>query len=304
MTTPTLPLLLDTDIGSDIDDAVCLSYLLRQPRCELLGITTMTGEDPRVRASLADAVCRAAGRDDIPIHSGAATSLYTGQVVQPPVPQAAVLPRFEHRPPDDFAPNSAVDFLRRTIHERPGQVTLLAIGPMTNVALLFALDPTIPAKLKQLVLMCGVFFRRLPNLPLREWNAVSDPLATHLTYRTPAPGHLSIGLDVTRQVQMPTQQCIERFRAIGGPLAVVAAMTEVWSSQRSSVTFHDPLAAAVVFRPEICRYQQGAVSVEIANPALAGLTLFDAKAAAAPHRVAAEVDADAFFREYFTVTQG
>lgn len=64
-----LPLLLDTDIGTDIDDAVALAYLLRQPRCELLGITTVTGEADK-RAALADAVCRAAGRTDIPIHVG------------------------------------------------------------------------------------------------------------------------------------------------------------------------------------------------------------------------------------------
>ena len=64
-----IPLLFDTDIGSDIDDAVCLAYLLRQPRCELLGVTTVSGQ-PRARAALADAVCQAAGRRDIPIHAG------------------------------------------------------------------------------------------------------------------------------------------------------------------------------------------------------------------------------------------
>jgi len=60
-----IPVLLDTDIGSDIDDALALAYLLGQPRCELLGITTVSGRDPRIRASLADAVCRAQWRSVI-----------------------------------------------------------------------------------------------------------------------------------------------------------------------------------------------------------------------------------------------
>ena len=78
MTTDRIPVLLDTDIGSDIDDAVCLAYLLRQPRCELLGVTTVSGREPRLRASLADGICRAAGRDDVPIHSGASCRIDTG----------------------------------------------------------------------------------------------------------------------------------------------------------------------------------------------------------------------------------
>ena len=156
----TMSLLLDTDIGSDIDDGVCLSMLLREPRCELVGITTVSGRDPRVRASLADAVCRAAGRTDIPIHSGSATSLTDGAVVQPEIPQASVLANFSHRPPADFPSCSAVTFLHDTICARPGEITLLGIGPMTNLALLFALDPTIGTKLKGLVLMNGLFFKR------------------------------------------------------------------------------------------------------------------------------------------------
>ena len=94
-------ILLDTDIGSDIDDAVCLAYLLRQPRCELIGITTVSGR-PRERAALADAVCRAAGRTDIPIHAGCSEGILRG-TVQPECPQASILPRFAHRPPGEFA---------------------------------------------------------------------------------------------------------------------------------------------------------------------------------------------------------
>ncbi len=81
-------ILLDTDIGSDIDDAVCLAYLLAQPECELMGITTVSGE-PEKRAAMASAQCRAAGKE-IPIFPGAPLTLLTGQR-QAECPQAAAL---------------------------------------------------------------------------------------------------------------------------------------------------------------------------------------------------------------------
>src|SRR5690349_14668811 len=127
-----IPLLFDTDIGSDIDDAVALAYLLVEPRCELLGITTVTGE-PVERARLADAVCRASGRNDVPIHSGAEIPFLVPQK-QPKAPQKAVLECWPHQA--DFAPNTAVPFLQQVIRSRPGEVTLLAVGPFTNVGAL------------------------------------------------------------------------------------------------------------------------------------------------------------------------
>ena len=132
-----IPIELDTDIGSDIDDAVCLAYLLRQPRCELLGVTTVSGE-PQKRAMLVDVVCRSAGRTGIPIHSGTESPLL-GPQKQPVAPQSVVLDKLAHS--TDFQPNSAVEFMRETIRSRPGEITLLTIGPLTNAALLFAIDP-------------------------------------------------------------------------------------------------------------------------------------------------------------------
>jgi purine nucleosidase len=297
-----IPVLLDTDIGTDIDDAVCLSYLLAQRRCELLGVTTVSGQ-PRVRASLVDAVCRAAGRLDVPIHVGSEINMATGQVVQPDVQQARVLPRFPHRPPGQFEPGTAIEFLRSTIRKRPGEITLLAIGPMTNLGLLFTLDPEIPRLLKSLVLMCGVF-KGDPRQ--REWNALCDPVATAHVYRAACPSHISIGLDVTTKCIKPASECKDRFNAIGGSLTVVSAMTEVWGEHANQVIFHDPLAATMVFKPSLCGMQRAQVSVEMESRALAGITYLDQPkdGAPAPHQVALEVDAPAFFTEYFGVVSG
>jgi purine nucleosidase len=285
-----VPILLDTDIGSDIDDAVCLAYLLAEPRCELVGITTVTGQ-PLERAMLADAVCRAAGRDDVPIHSGCPTPILHEQR-QPKAPQAEVLPRWDHR--TDFEPCAAVEFLRRTIRERPGEITLLTIGPLTNAGLLFALDPEAAGMLKALVMMGGYFFEGR-----HEWNTGGDPIASQIVFSAAAPKLVAYGLDVTTRCTMSSEECRRRFR--GGALEVVRDMAEVWYRDRDRITFHDPLAAASVFEPDLCTYRQGRVTVELARGEHFGDTVF-AEDAAGPHTVAEKVDAERFFKRYFAVT--
>ena len=293
-----IPVLFDTDIGSDIDDAVALAYLLTQPRCDLLGVTTVTGE-PTVRARLADAVCQAFGRKEVPIHSGAGKPILVPQQ-QPEAPQKAVLARYPHR--EQFAPNVAVDFLRQTIRSRPGEITLLSVGPLSNIGLLFALDPEIPKLLKQYVMMGGVYQSNLPHYGLAEWNARGDPHATAVVFAAHAPGTRCIGLDVTTQCKMPAEACRRRFSK--GPLKIVGDMAEVWFKRaRPEITFHDPLAAACIFEPDLCTFEPGLVEVELQSDRLRGMTLFNRHAKDKPHQVAVSVNPEAFFKHYFQTVE-
>ena len=113
----TQKVLFDTDIGSDIDDAVALAYLLAQPQCELLGITTVSGEAVR-RAQIASALCINAGKD-IPVFPGREAPLLSPQR-QPLAPQAAALGLWPHTP--NFPRGEAVAFLRQTIRANPGDL--------------------------------------------------------------------------------------------------------------------------------------------------------------------------------------
>lgn len=301
-----IPVLLDTDIGSDIDDAACLAYLLCEPRCELLGITTVTGE-AESRAKLASALCTAAGRSDIPIHVGTEQPLLV-PLKQKVAQQKEKLVNWPHR--TDFPPNTAVEFMRDVIYSRPGEVTLLAIGPFTNVGLLFATYPETATLLKQLVIMGGVFTIHRPGVGPTEWNAMGDPHATAIVYNAPVPKHISIGLDVTTQCRLDADIVREKFR--GGVLDVVRDMAEVWFRNTSVMTFHDPLAAVSIFEPDVCQYRRGRVSVELQSSRLMGYTYFDTdeillgpadKPAEpdAPHYVALSVDSKRFFEQYFSV---
>jgi inosine-uridine nucleoside N-ribohydrolase len=287
-------ILLDTDIGSDIDDAVCLAYLLAQSDCDLLGITTVSGE-PVLRAQLASALCRVAGLD-IPIYPGAGSPLLVEQR-QKSAQQAARLGRWPHA--EEFPTGQAVAFLRETIRTHPHEITLLTIVPLTNIALLFAVDPEIPSLLKQLVMMCGVFTEHLPRRTERcEWNALLDPHATAIVYRAASPVHRSLGLDVTTQVVMAAAEVRDRFQT--PLLEPVLDFAEVWFAERPSLTFHDPLAAVSIFDDQVCRFERGHVTVELDDPALHGRTDWQ-PAADGPHEVALAVDADRFFADYFSV---
>jgi purine nucleosidase len=286
-------ILLDTDIGSDIDDAVCLAYLLANPACDLLGITTVTGDTVK-RASLASVLCKIAGKR-IPIHPGRQQPLLIEQM-QPSVPQAAALNRWAHD--TDFSRGEAVEFLRKTIRANPGEVVLFGIGPMTNIAALFAADEEIPKLLKGLVLMCGVFSGRNSA---REWNALVDPTATAIVYRAQPPFHRSVGLDVTTKVTMPADEVRKKFQA--PLLRPVLDFAEVWFEHTKLITFHDPLAATVIFDDAICGFEPGRIEIELKSDQMAGATLWFPNDPAGHHEFATTVDPSRFFEHYFSFFQ-
>lgn len=285
--------LLDTDIGSDIDDAVCLAYLLAQPDCDLLGITTVTGEADR-RAALASALCIAAGRS-IPIFPGREIPLLV-PAQQTRATQAEALARWPHE--TVFPRGEAVEFMRQTIRHNPGEVVLLAIGPLTNVAALLAADPEIPTLLKGLVLMCGAFFRRDTAYGPVEWNAKLDPHATSMVYKTLVPQHRSIGLDVTSQVRMPAEEVRQRFQS--PLLRPVLDFAEVWFQRSPVLTFHDPLAAVTIFDDAVCTFENGQAEIELCSERLAGYTHWKPHPNG-PQQIALEVDSNRFFAHYFSV---
>ncbi|MEI7575806.1 MAG: nucleoside hydrolase [Armatimonadota bacterium] len=284
--TDRIPILLDTDPGNDIDDAVAISYLLKQPRCELLGITTVSGPVAQ-RAAIAEVLCKSVGRDDVPIVAGRSAVLTYGQG-QPWCSQYSPI---EHLPHSlDYPEDAAVDFLRQQIRSRPGEITLISIGPFMNLALLFAIDPEIPFLLKGLYTMAGKFF--ISNEP--EWNCLIDPVATSIVVKASRPDHCWFGLDVTTQCTMSPEEVESRF--IGQPLETVVPMAQDWFSHTKKMVFHDPLAVATIFQPDICKFKRGRVHCD----ARTGATYFTE--GEGNDLVASGVNVVAFFDEYFSVT--
>jgi len=287
--------LLDTDIGTDIDDAVCLAYLLLHPDCDLLGITTVTGEAEK-RAMLASAICRRAGRD-IPIYPGAEHPLVIEQH-QPRAQQAEALGSWDHQ--TRFPRGEAVAFMRETIRKHPGEVTLLSIAPLTNLGLLFSVDPDIPSLLKGLVMMCGLFHGPIPNYGPLEWNAIGDPHASAIVYRAPVKVHRSVGLDVTSRVSMRAEEFRRGFRS--DLFAPIQDFANVWFREWPGTTFHDPLAAAAIFNPDVCGFTRGNVEIELGDQHAMGLTRWT-EDPAGRHEVAFDVNPSAFFAHFRSIVQ-
>jgi len=283
-----VPILLDTDPGNDIDDALVISYLLKKKECDLLGITTVTGAVEQ-RAAIAEVLCHAAGRKNVPIHCGRSDVLAYGPG-QPGCRHYEAIADLPHK--KDRKPDEAVDFLRKTIRARPHEITLLAVGPMQNIALLFALDPEIPSLLKEFVSMAGVFTLNIES----EWNCYSDPVATAMVAKANRHRHYWVGLDVTMQCQLNKEQVHSTFK--GPLLELVLKMAGDWFDHDNVMTFHDPLAAASIFNPGLVTFEHGRVTV---NPEK-GQTKF--AVGEGDDLVATKVDSKAFFEEYFKTLGG
>jgi inosine-uridine nucleoside N-ribohydrolase len=291
-----MKLILDTDIGTDVDDAVCLAYLLAQPECDLLGITTVTGEAEQ-RAALASVLCKSAGRE-IPIFPGEGTTL-NGAPWQNTAPQAAALPRWPHE--NRFPRGEAVEFMRRTIRSNPGELVIVAVGPLSNVGRLCLADPEIPRLLRGMYIMGGIHGEPPPGLLAPgqvEWNIAGDPQAAEVVYRSPARVHRSLGLNVTQQVVLEADAVRRRFTS--PRLRPVLDFAEIWFRDfYPSITFHDPLTAAAVFDENLCTFRRGTITVAPGEgPAR---TRWQSGGPDAPHEAAMSVDVEGYFRHFFEI---
>lgn len=285
-------ILLDTDIGNNIDDALCLAYLLAHPECELLGITTVSGE-AEIRAKIASAICQQSGFPNIPVLPGADKPLILPQK-QPRAIQAAVLSKW--RFDKHFPKNQAIDFLRHTIRDHPHEIHLLTIGSLTNIAILFKLDEEIPTLLASHHLMCGKFTkRRIKGWGEVERNAAYDPHACQIVFQTMVNNQKVFGLDVTTQLIMDADVFKQQFKH--PHFQPVLELSEIWFKERSFVAFHDPLAAAAIFNPDLCRYQRGNVIVDLCHPTLYGATRLEEQENGRT-QVAVDVNPQAFFRDF------
>lgn len=305
--------LLDFDIGTEIDDAIALAYLLANPECELVGITTSCGESIK-RAEMASVLCRAAGKK-APIHAGCERPLLIPQM-ETTAPQAAILPHYEHD--TGFAPNTAIPFMQKVIRENPGEVTLLAVAPMTNLGLLFAMDPELPELLDGLYLLCGSpthqrhdvvteslsamerddFIRVLASQGILENNSIVDPHATSIVYRARCRNFVNIGNNVSSRVVMTPEEAERRFRH--PIMQVVMSIAREWFKDEPRVSFHDPLAAVCIFNDDVCSYKRGYMDCVLDSRLLGGMTIFR-EDPAGPHQVAWDVDGDKFSEHLFEV---
>ena len=265
--------ILDTDIGTDVDDCLALALLLGSPEVDLAGVTCVYG-DVLLRARMVLKLLALRGRADVPVMAGATEPLLGKRPVYWAGHEGKGLldAADERRAPSD---EHAVDFLVRTVMEQPGRIHLLAIGPLTNLALAFRREPRLARNLAHLTIMGGAI--RGPgrfDLPYCEHNIKCDPEAAHIVLSAGAPTTL-VPLDVTTRVRIRAEG-VARVRAGGTAFhGAVADQVDLYPgfARRGWSHLHDPLAAATIIQPDLVTTESLRVDVEVGGELTAGATL-------------------------------
>jgi purine nucleosidase len=275
-----LPILLDVDTG--VDDALAICLAVRSPEVEVRGITTVSGNvgvDAATRNTLA--VLDILRAPAIPVVTGASTPLCRLLVTAAAVHGGDGLGGIAHALPASprAAATGAVQFLLRSIHAAPEPLTLIATGPLTNLAQAIQADAAVLRHLRGLTIMGGAI--RVPGnvSPVAEFNFAADPEAAAIVLASGLPITL-VPLDVTEQVVLTRTAVASRGGGEDLPAFVRAVTAATMDFQRihdgvDGMYLHDPLAVATVLDPTLVRAEALAVAVESRGALTAGMAVAD-----------------------------
>jgi len=247
-----IPVIIDTDIGTDIDDALALALALASPELDLRGVTTVS-DDAFTRAMIACRFLEAVGRADVPVAAGRApreTPAVEGQY------QYGLRPGRKQP-----GKETAVEFLYRQLKMRPGEITLIAIGDLTNIAELVARHPESKPWIKRLVLMGGSVRVGYGNKahPDREWNLRSDVKSAQGVFTSGVPLVVA-PLDATVRVRLTAplrQRIFARETALCWHLR---ALYELWGKETPTV--FDPVAVTLALDESFCKMENLRIEVD------------------------------------------
>jgi len=287
---PLRRILLDTDLamgapGSDIDDGFALALALADPGLRVELVTTVGGNsDVETSTRLTHGLLDVLGRGDVPVVQGAP------------------------------AGGGAADEIARRVLADPGELTIVAIGPLTNVARALG-SPGVAGAVREVVAMGGVFLEHTNVAAMPgEYNFWCDPDAAQAVCESGVPLRF-VGLDVTRRVRLTREDARSLAARAGGFAHVAALHAEAWidfqerskprdPTEQGSCALHDPLAVAVLTEPDLVTWQEAHVAVETAGRFTRGVAVADLlmwEHPPAPNcRIATAVDAEAFRRLFFT----
>jgi purine nucleosidase len=262
--------ILDTDIGTDVDDCLALALILASPELELAGVTVVHG-NVLLRARMVLKLLELRGAQEIPVALGAVKPLLSMR----PVCWAGYEGSGLLEPGDErLAPGkeSAVELIVRTVMDNPGEITLIAIGPLTNIAAACLCEPRLAANLASLVIMGGVVGgAHALALPWAEHNFKCDPEAADVVLSAGAPV-IIVPLDVTTRVRI-TEEGVARIRAAGDPFhQAVAEQVKLYPrfAVRGWTNLHDPLAVMAAIDPALLSLEPLHVLIETQGQHTAG----------------------------------
>lgn len=273
-------LIIDTDPG--IDDSMAIFMAFQSPELEILGLTTIFGntntEDSTHNALL---LCEIAGCPGIPVAEGSLGPLKGGR------PRVADFIHGSDGLGNTFLPppkakkseKSASEFLVDKISEYPGEVSILALGPLTNLALAIKRDSSFASKVKRVVILGGAFFALGNVNPAAEANIYGDPEAADVVF-TSGANIVVVGINITTQVQFKDADLLELRQSNGKYAQILSDMCKFYrdwhvkSDGVHGIFLHDPVSFVALVRPDLFTYKKGVVRVETQGICV-GHTLLD-----------------------------
>jgi purine nucleosidase len=310
-------MIMDVDPG--IDDAMAIVYALRRPGIKLEALTTTFGNsDTAITTGNALRILELLRRPDIPVAKGVSRSL-----IQPFVRRAdhvhgenaiggVELPAPKIKATDEHG----CDLIIRMAKESPGEITVCAVGPVTNVALALAKAPETARLLRKIVLMGSTIFHPGilgPAAPMVDANFANDPEAAHIVLRAGANVTL-VGMDVTMTTLFSTDMVGEVQREGDDAAKTLMRMTEFYINAYRTMYpgiagcgLHDPLAVAIAEDPSLARTERMCVDVEVRGELTRGQTVADRRrTAAALHNadVCMDVDRARFLAGFLAAIKG
>ena len=238
-------IIIDTDIGDDVDDAFALALAVRSPEVQVLGVTTTFG-DTEARAKIADRFLGEVGHGEIPVLAGKAMAV-KNLMSQRKYGEGGRFAKVVH--------GDAVEFLLEQIRKYPGEITLIAIGPLMNVGAAIDKDAATFRKLKRVVLMGGSVRRGYGDLgytaavpPMAEWNILNDVSSAQKLFAVGVPLFV-MPLDST---QLKLDEVKRAFLFSQGTAVTdqLAVLYHLWGQE--TPTLFDPMTVAFALRPELC----------------------------------------------------
>jgi purine nucleosidase len=281
-------IIIDADIGDDIDDAFALGLALSSPEFEILGVSASFGDTP-TRAKMLDRMLGELGRGDIPVAMGKPANVNLSAFTQRRYAEGGGFARASH-------PGS-VDFILEQARKYPGEITLVAIGPLPNIGAMIDKDPAAFRKLKRVVIMGGNIQTLLdpygaaaPIAPHPEWNIKNDIASAQKLFTAGVP-LLVMPLDSTANLKLHEVARTALF-AHGSMLTnILAGLTYEWSAATRNATpiLYDPMTIASLLDPSLCPLTPMHIRVDDAGNTLAEPGPPNAQ-------VCLHSDADAFLR--------
>lgn len=314
-------IILDTDLsmgaGADVDDGFALALAHADPNIQLDLVTTVNGNTDVESATILTGVLMDrlnVNAQDTPLVRGAETPMMYSEKRRIPAAHVSAMKNTARQPvPGKYAALAMVEH----IMANPGEITVVAIGPLTNIATAILLEPRIKTAVKELVIMGGVFFGSMysHNKP-GEFNVFTDPEAARAVLYS-GISQRWIGLDVTLQVRLTMEDADSlkkspsKFAQFAGQASATyidyQAVRFPGRPKMTSVPMHDPLAVACVSKPELCEYRDMAVDIVTGDVKSRGMMIGDRLELPDPPkpncRVAVGVNAEEFRNHFLSFMQ-